>query len=374
MPARRYASRPDLGLLLATLSLVLLGLVMVYSSSAIFAEQRFGSPHFFLVRQGMWVGIGMAALVFGMAVDYHQFQRWARPLIGLSLVALVAVLLVGHSVAGAKRWIRLGGVGFQPAELARFACVVTFADFLDRKRSALASFRRGVVPLLVVMGVVVGLIAVQPDLGTPVLITAVGMTMLFIAGGRWQHLAWLIGLGVALVVVGVAGVGYRRQRMAAFVNPWADPQGSGYQIVQSLLALGSGGLLGKGLGQSEQKLLYLPEPHTDFIFPIIGEELGFLGAVVVLALFSFLTVRGVRIASRAPDLFGQLLASGITVGIALQAILNIAVACGMVPTKGLSLPLVSFGGSSLVLTLASLGVLLNISRQVVRDPFGRGRV
>ncbi|MBI3291220.1 MAG: putative lipid II flippase FtsW [Elusimicrobia bacterium] len=373
MPSRRYVSSPDVSLLLVTLSLVLLGLVMVYSASAILAEQRFGSPHFFLVRQGLWVGVGMVTLLCGMAVDYHQLQRWARPLLVISILCLVMVLLLGHSVAGARRWIRLGGIGFQPTELARFACLVTFADFLDRKRSALASFRRGVLPLLVAMGLVVGLIAAQPDLGTPILIVTVGLVMLFIAGARWQYLAWMITLSVGLAALGVAGVGYRRHRLAAFFNPWADPQGRGYQIVQSLVALGSGGWWGKGLGQSEQKLLYLPAPHTDFIFPIIGEELGFMGALGVLALFVFLSFRGARIASRAPDLFGQLLAAGVTLAIAFQAILNIAIASGMVPTKGLSLPLVSFGGSSLVCTLGSIGVLLNISRQAAHLPLERWR-
>lgn len=372
MPNRRYASHPDVSLLLITLTLLLLGLVMVYSASAILAEQRFGNPQYFLVRQGIWAGLGMVALLGGMAIDYHDLQRWARPLLWMSIILLVMVLLLGRSVSGARRWIRIGGFGFQPAELARFASLVTFADFLDRRRSTLRSFRRGVLPLLMAMGVVIGLIAVEPDLGTPILIVTAGFVMLFIAGGRWQHLVGMIGVGVGLVALGVAGVGYRRHRLAAFFDPWADPHGHGYQIVQSLLALGSGGWFGKGLGQSEQKLLYLPEPHTDFIFPIIGEELGFLGAMAVLTAFGVFSLRGARIASRAPDLFGQLLAAGFTLGIVFQAILNIAVACGMVPTKGLALPLVSFGGSSLVLTLGSIGVLLNISRQAVHAPFERG--
>jgi cell division protein FtsW len=351
----------DRGLLIATLVLVSFGLIMVFSASAVMAEARYGSAYLFIRKQILWDILGIMAMVVCMKIDYHTWQRLAYPLLGISLILLVAVLIIGPEVKGARRWIPLGPITFQPSEIAKLALVLSLANFLDRHKSDVDQFLKGFLPALALVGITCGLIVIEPDLGTPMMLGSVSMIMLFLAGARIRHMVSVVAVSLIPLYFLLFHVGYRRRRLMAFLNPWADPQGAGYQVTQSLMAFGSGGFFGKGLGASTLKELHLPDPHTDFIFPIIGEELGFLGAAAVILLFVFWGIRGWKIVRRGPDLFGQLLAAGITSWILLQAMINMGVSCGIFPTKGLPLPFVSFGGSSLVITLAAVGILLNIS-------------
>lgn len=343
-----------------------LGLVTVYSSSAIYAFEKYGSESYFLWRQVIWALIGMTAAFFFVLFDHRKLQKWVNPLLILTLAGLVAVLVVGRQVGGARRWIRIGGVGFQPSEFAKLTMILFVASYCDRKKSKLENFKKGVLPLLLVVAVFCGLILLQPDFGTCSLIFLTCMTMVFIAGGNLKQIFVLAAIAVPLAGLAVWLEPYRRRRVLAFLNPWENPQGASYQIVQSILALGSGGLTGVGLGDSHSKLLYLPEPHTDFIFPIFGEEFGLAGSWAVIGLFGILAALGFRIAARSANLFSSLLAGGITTLILFQAILNIGMVTGCLPPKGFPLPFFSFGGSSLVVTLASAGILLNISRTAKR--------
>ena len=355
-------SAPDILLITVLLVFLGLGLVTVYSSSAIYAFERYGNEKYFLWRQISWILIGSAAAAFFTFQNHRNLQRWVNPILLAVLASLVAVHFVGREVGGARRWLRVGGIGFQPSEFAKLAMILFVASYCDRKKSRLDNFRRGVLPLILVVGVYCGLILLQPDFGTAALIFLTCVTMVFIGGGNLKQL-FVLGLA-AMPLAGwvLWSEPYRRKRVLGFLNPWENPQGSSYQLIQSMLALGSGGLTGVGLGDSRSKLLYLPEPHTDFIFPIFGEEFGLLGSWTVIALFGLLATLGFRIAARSTNLFSSLLASGITVLILYQAILNIATVTGCMPPKGFPLPFFSFGGSSLIETLSAAGILLNISR------------
>ncbi len=350
-----------------TMALVVFGLMMIYSSSAIFASQQYNNSWYFFQKQLLWAVVGVAACIILMKTDYHYLQRYSRVLISISVVLLVLALtdLFGKEVGGAKRWIRLGPISFQPSELAKISLLIYIADYLDRKQSKISKVMKGVIPVMAVIALVCGLILSEPDMGTSVTLGAVCLAMLFIGGLSAWYLGSLLMMGVPFLAYLAMSRPYRMRRLTVFLNPWSDPRNAGYQIIQSLIALGSGGLLGVGLGNSKQKLLYLPAAHTDFIFPIIGEELGFIGALSVVVLFFIFAWRGLKISFHAPDLFGSMLAGGITLIIVLQALINIGVACSLFPTKGLPLPLVSYGGSNLAFTLASIGILLNISRQTV---------
>jgi cell division protein FtsW len=311
----------------------------------------------------LWDCVGLLALFISMRVDYHHWQRWSYPLLGISWLGLALVLVIGPVIKGARRWIHLGPISFQPSEVAKLALILSLASFLDRRQSQLKDFTKGFLPAMAMIGITCGLMVLEPDLGSPMMLGAVSIMLLFLAGARWKH---LIQTGLATLpplYFLLFHVGYRRRRLMAFLNPWSDAQNAGYQITQSILAFGSGGVFGKGLGASTLKLLYLPDPHTDFIFPIIGEELGFVGAVGLILIFIFWGLRGWQTAKRAPDLFGQLVAAGITSWVLLQAAINMGVSCGLLPTKGLPLPFISFGGSSLVITMVAVGTLLNISAQ-----------
>ncbi len=368
---------PDRGLLVATLLLASVGLVMVFSSSAVMSEERYGSAYLFLRKQLAWDALGLVFLFICLRVDYHRWQKWSYFLLGTSIVALVAVLAVGPLIKGARRWIHMGPVSFQPSELAKLALILVLATYLDRHKSQVKDLPRGYVPLMGIIGVVCGLIVLEPDLGSAVLLATVGIILLFLAGARWKHLFSTVAASTVPLYFLLFHVAFRRRRLLTFLNPWADPQRGGYQITQSMMAFGSGGIWGKGLGASTLKLLYLPDPHTDFIFPIIGEELGFLGALALIALFIYWGWRGWQTAKRAPDLFGQMVASGITSWVLFQAAINMGVSCGMLPTKGLPLPFISFGGSSMVITMAAAGILLNVSAQSSWDKvqtFSRSRV
>ena len=358
---RRKPFAIDRPLLVVTLLLLAIGLVMVFSASATMSEERFGSAYLFVRKQLLWDAISLAAIFLVMRVDYHRWQKASMGLLVIAFALLAAVLVVGPVVKGARRWIPLGFMNFQPSEIAKLAIIVWFADFLDRHRSQIHDLRRGFLPPLLVLGFLCLLILKEPDLGTPMLLGVTGLILLFLAGARFLHILGTIGVCLLPLYYELVHVGYRYRRLTTFLNPWSDSSGTGYQLTQSLMAFGSGGLLGKGLGASQLKLLYLPDPHTDFIFPVIGEELGFVGAIVVILLFVFWGLRGWQVAKRAPDLFGQLLAAGITCWVLLQAAINMCVSCGLFPTKGLPLPFVSFGGSSLIITMSAVGILLNIS-------------
>jgi cell division protein FtsW len=355
---------PDYVLFLVVLALLGVGIVMVYSASAILANERFGDPHFFLKKQCFWAALGLAVLWGVMGVDYRRWRAGVFPLLALAVALLVLVLVppFGQSINGTRRWLRWGAVSFQPTELAKLALVLYLADFLARRQDAIRSFTRGVLPPLLVTGLVAGLVLVQPDLGSSVALAAVVLCLLFLAGARLGHMALIGAAAVPVVVAAIGGASYRLRRVMVFMDPWVDPRGAGFQIIQSYLALAGGGAFGRGLGQSKQKLFYLPEPHTDFIFAIVGEELGFAGGVLIVALFGLLLWRGVRIGLRVADPFGSLAALGVTAMLSTQALVNLGVVVGLLPTKGLPLPFVSFGGSSLVVAMAGVGLLLSISQ------------
>ena len=355
---------PDVWLFGVVLALVFFGVVMVYSASAIVAADRFGDPFFFLKKQLFWAFLGGGLLWAALRLDYRRLERLVVPLLVVSIALLVLVLLppFGQAINGTRRWFRIGPLSFQPVELAKFALVLYLASFLTRRAAALRSFWQGLFPILLVAGTMALLTFVQPDLGNSLALVVLTLVLAYLAGAPFKHMAWVAAAALPLVALAVALKPYRWRRMVTFVNPWDDPQGSGFQIIQSFLALGSGGLTGRGLGGSKHKLFYLPEPYTDFIFAIVGEELGLIGAVCVIALFAVLIWRGLRVGLRAPDPFGSYLALGLTVMLATQTLVNLGVVMGALPTKGLPLPFVSFGGSALLMTMFSAGVLLNISQ------------
>jgi len=355
---------PDTGLFLVVLLLLGLGIVMVYSASAILALDRFGDPYFFLRRQCVWALLGLGVMWAVMTVDYRLWRSWVGPLLGAAFLLLVLVLIppFGQEINGTRRWLRGGPVSFQPTEVAKLALVLYLADFLARHQARLQSFWRGFLPPLLVTGAMGLLILRQPDLGSSVALIAVVLCMLFMAGARLPHMALVGAAAVPLIVLAVTGASYRLRRVFAFLDPWSDPRGAGFQIIQSYLALGGGGPIGRGLGESKQKLFYLPEPHTDFIFAILVEELGFAGAALTVCLFALLLWRGMRIGLRMGERFGALAALGITAMLATQALVNLGVVVGLLPTKGLPLPFISFGGSSLLVAMAGVGLLLNMSQ------------
>jgi cell division protein FtsW len=348
----------------ATLLLVLLGLVMVFSASAVMAKDRFGSPYTFLIRQIGWAIAGVLAMVALMRVDYRRYKHPAVvfTLLGVTMVVLVAVLFLDRS-HNTHRWIRFAGFSFQPSELAKPALILFLAYFLETRTKAIEDWRRTLLPAVLPSLIFSLLIVKQPDLGTAMVCMAMTASVLFVAGMELKYLGYGVLASLPVLYYLLFHVGFRRQRMLAFWNPWADAQGAGFHMVQSLIAVGTGGITGLGLMEGKQKLFYLPEPHTDFIFAVIAEELGLLGTIAVVVLFAVLCYRGMRAAIRTSDLFARFLAVGITSTIVIQAFFNISVVLGLLPTKGIPLPLVSYGGTSLFITLACVGVLLNISQQ-----------
>jgi cell division protein FtsW len=361
MPAKL---RPDMWLLGVAVLLLSVGVVMVYSASAIVAADRFQDPYLFLKKQLLWALLGSVCLLGALHFDYRRLEGLGWPLL-LSVGVLLVLVLVpplAQSINGTRRWLRLGPVSFQPAELAKLALVVYLAAFLARRRDELGDVRRGFLPPLAVAAALAALVLAQPDLGACLTLMAVTFAMLYLGGTRGRHLAAVAAAALPLLALAVWIAPYRVRRITTFLDPWADPRGGGFQIIQSWLALGSGGLFGRGIGESRQKLFYLPEAHTDFIFAIVGEELGFLGALALISAFVVLVWRGLRVGLRAPDLFGAHLALGITLLIATQTLINLGVVTGLLPTKGLPLPFISFGGSALLTTMLATGVLLNISQ------------
>jgi cell division protein FtsW len=343
--------------------LVLFGALMVFSASAVMAQERYGSSYYFLIRQVAWAVLGLGLMVAVMNVDYKKLANplVVFPALGLQLVLLVAVLFRAPT-HNAHRWFGLGSVGFQPSEFSKVVLVVFLAYFLDLRRGAVNDPKYTLAPVALVTGLTVLLIVREPDFGTALAIVLVAAAMLYAAGLRLSYFAGGALAALPVLYLLVFHVGYRYKRILAFLHPYADPLGAGFQIIQSTIAVGTGGIDGVGLMEGRQKLFYLPEPHTDFIFAVIGEELGFLGALMVLALFAIILWRGLRAAANSSDEFGRLLAIGLTVLVVGQALVNISVVLGLLPTKGIPLPLVSYGGSSLVMNLIALGVLLNISQ------------
>lgn len=354
--------RQSLGVITAIL--VAAGIVMIYSSSAIQAQDTYHNRWYFLERHLAYVALAGVIGAFVLAMDYQWLRRNLRWLLLVSGVLLLAVLVpgIGYEVSGARRWFRLGFLSFQPSELAQVAVILYLADVLARKQDRLRSFVHGFLPPMLILGTFVGLMLLQPDLGTSVALASVVFLMLFVSGIELIHLGPTIASAFPVLAILIISKPYRMRRMLAFANPWADPYGAGFQLIQSLVAVGTGGIWGVGLGQSRQKLFYLPAAHTDFIFSVIAEELGLIGATAVLGLFLAFVWTGVRIALRTTDLFTQLACLGLTGLIGFKALMHMAVATGMVPTKGLPLPFVSYGGTSLVFNLMIVALVLNMGR------------
>jgi cell division protein FtsW len=359
--------KPDYLLILCPLFLLGLGLVMIFSSSAVIALERHGDPYFYLKRQAIAAAVGVIAMFLAMRVDYRNLKRYIYLIYISTAILLLAVLIpgVGSNIKGAQRWINLGVTTFQPSEFAKLALVIFFAGLLSKKdaENKLGDFVFGYLPNIVALTFIFTLIYMQRDMGTPLIIAAAAVSLFIVGGVRLTHLAGTALIAMPLLYAAIYTVEYRRRRMLSFLNPWDDASDTGYQIIQSFVALSNGGLWGTGLGAGKQKLFYLPEPHTDFIFSIIGEELGLIGAFVVLAFFLILAWRGVRAGMLAQDKFGALLALGITFTITIQALLNISVTTGVTPTKGLPLPFISQGGSALVMWMASAGLLANVAEK-----------
>jgi len=374
--ARKLQS--DKWLFLATLALVCVSVVMVYSASALVALERYQQPYLFVTKQVMWVMLGLAVLSIVMRIDYRTYRNetliWV--LVG-GVGALLVAVLFAAPINGSRRWFSIGPLGIQPSELAKVVAIVFTAAILERRMHRVNELKYSMLPIAIVVGGLVGLILVEPDYGTSVLLIAVTGLMVFAAGLSYRYLVGAALLALPALYLVVWSAEYRRRRLLAFLDPWAEPLGDGFQVIQSLIAIGTGGVTGKGLMAGVQKLFYLPEPHTDFIFAVISEELGLIGATVIVMCFCIIAWRGLRAAAYAPDPFGAFLALGLTMMIVMQAFVNISVVMGLLPTKGITLPLVSNGGSSLLVNLLAMGVLLNVaqharesSHHVVASPQG----
>jgi len=342
-----------------TLLLISLGVIMIYSSSGVYAMQELNDASYYLNRHLMFLCLGFSLTLGVMVFDYRDLRFAAKPLILLTIVLLILVLIpgIGKESYGARRWFRFAGFSFQPSELAKMTVLIYVADFLARKKNSIVSFWSGFMPLICVMALFCALIVKQPDLGSSLLVACIVLIMMFVAGANVKHMAILGLLSLPALYALVVKVPYRLRRITAFLNPWEDSQGIGFQLTQSQIALGSGGLFGVGLGKSMQKLFYLPAAHTDFILSIIGEELGLFGTITVIVLFVAFIWQGARIAKRTTEPFGYFLAVGIVAMIGLQAVVNIGVSIGALPTKGLPLPFISYGGSALIFNMIAVGLL-----------------
>ncbi len=358
---------------ITTCALVVLGLTMILSASSVSSFANYGSSFLFFKRQLLWAVVGVVGYALLARTDYRHAKGLGYPAFLISAVLLAAVLVPGIGIVagGSARWIGLGPFSFQPSEIAKLALILFCGEVFARKQErSLRVLGHTALPLLPALGVLSVLVMLQPDLGTTLLLGAIGLGMLFVAGAPLAYVVPLGGVGAAVATLAALSEDYRRARILAFLDPWKDPLNTGYQTIQSLIALGSGGWLGVGLGASRQKWMYIPNAHTDFIYAILGEEMGLLGTLAVLGMFAFLTYLGVQTARRAPDRYGALLASGITLWISVQALVNIGAVTATLPITGVPLPLVSFGGTSLVVSLAAMGVLTNIASQARRAPRG----
>lgn len=355
----------DFVIILMTVILVVVGIMMVTSSSYYSSINEDGTPYRYLIRELIWVGSGSVLMWLGATIDYHVYQKFGWLFLGVSMLMLLLVLTpLGIERNNAQRWIGVGEITIMPGEVAKICAIIFVAWFLSKKEDTILSFTGGILPLLVIMGAYAGLIMKQPNMSTAIIICMIILGMMFVAGLKWRYLISLGALGVAggAFLILTDETGYRMKRVMSFLDPFADPLDTGYQVVQSLMALGSGGLFGLGLGKSIQKNLYLPEPQNDFILAIIGEELGFLGILVLMGFFLVLIYRGILTAVKAPDRFGMLIASGITIMLGVQVLLNVAVVTSSMPPTGVTLPFISYGGNAMWLFMGSMGILLNISK------------
>ena len=355
--------KSDRVLFIATVLLVALGVVMVYSASAPMALERYGRGSVFLMKQAMWTLLGLALLALTSRIEYRTYRD--PVFVGTSLIVVALALgavLFADPVNNARRWFGMAGFGIQPSELAKLVAIFFVASLLERRMHRIDEVGYSVVPIGVVMALLVGLILLEPDFGTAAAIVFIVSVMVFAAGLNWRYVVGGVLAALPVIYIIVMGSAYRRRRMLSFLHPWDDPLGAGFQIIQSFIAVGTGGVWGRGLMNGVQKLFYLPEPHTDFIYAVIGEELGLVGATGTLICFCLIAWRGLRITVRAQDTFGAFVALGITTMIVVQAFVNMSIVLGLMPTKGIPLPLVSAGGSSLVISLLGMGVLLNISQ------------
>ena len=359
--ARKLKS--DKVLFLATILLVAVSIVMVYSASAVVGLERFGKPYMFLLKQGMLAVLGITLMAVVMRIDYRTYRE---PVFIWTCLAVVAVALIvvlfSPPVNHARRWFGIAGIGVQPSELAKLAAIFFIAALLERRMHRINEIGYALMPIGIFLGCLVGLILLEPDFGTSMSLLAIAAVMVFAAGLNYTYILGVLLVALPVIGVLVMGTGYRRRRVLTFLDPWQDPLGDGFQIIQSLIAVGTGGVSGRGLMNGVQKLFYLPEPHTDFIYAVIAEELGLIGATAVVLCFCVIAWRGLRTALRAPDGFGSLLALGLTTMVVAQAFFNISVVLGLLPTKGIPLPFVSAGGSSLLINLVGMGILLNVSQ------------
>ena len=360
--------RLDIILLFSALALVGIGIVMVYSTSAIIAGDRFGDPYYFLKRQALYAAIGFVLMLSMMFLPHETLKRIAYPILIFSVLLLMVVLIpgIGHRSGGAMRWLKLQSFSFQPSEFAKLGLVIFLAYLLAKKEEKIRSFSFGFLPPVLLSGLVIALVMKEPDFGAAFFLTIMVFLLLFVSGARVIYIAGAFLIAIPVAYALLMNVGYRYKRLMSFIRPWEDPSGTSFQIVQSFLSFGSGGLFGLGLGEGRQKLFFLPAPHTDFIFSVIGEELGLVGAMVVVLLFFILTLRGIQIGLSLEDRFGAYLALGITLMISLQAVINMGVVLGLLPTKGLTLPFISYGGTSLIANLAGVGMLIQLSTRAER--------
>lgn len=357
-------NKPDYVLLAVIFALLIVGITMVYSASMVSAEYNFADTFYFVKRQLLFAGVGVIGMFFIMMIPYSTWEKYAKIILLSCFILLLLVLIPGIGMVrgGAQSWIGIGAFSIQPSEFMKLGLIIFLASYLATNQKYITSFKKGFLPSLFLIFAAFGLIMLQPDLGTGVVLVLTSMIMVFAAGARLSHFFGLASLGLIGFVLLILSAPYRISRITAFLNPWENPLGDGFQIIQSLYAIGPGGLMGVGLGNSLQKYFYLPEPQTDFIFAILAEELGFIGGIAVIGLFLLLLWRGIKVSLESPDQFGRFLALGIVSMLAIQAMINISVVIGLIPVTGITLPFLSYGGSSLTLTLCSVGVLLNISK------------
>lgn len=369
-PPAATSQRPfDVYLFFTTLMLVFIGIVMIFSSSAILAKERFGDTYYFLKRELIYFVLGLVGLFITKRIPYQIYSRFVYPILGVTFVLMALCFVPGlsHEAGGASRWIRFGGFSMQPSEWAKVSVILFAAYLISKKGEKIRLFAKGYIPIIVISGFFILMILGQKDLGSAVVLGLVIFIMLFVSGTRMHYMIGSIALALPALYFLIFSVSFRRKRILAFLDPWKYQMDQGFQVIQSFVAFKSGGLFGVGLGASKQKLFYLPEAHTDFIFSVFGEEFGLLGVLFVIALFTLFVYRGMAIAMKAQDLFGKFLALGITTLIGVQAVINLGVVMGLLPTKGLALPFISYGGSSLIVSLAAVGILLNISTRAEEE-------
>jgi cell division protein FtsW len=368
--SKKAYHKHDSIILIAVLLLIGVGLIAIFSASSILAEQRYGDHYYYLKKQGVFCLFGLLLMIVATHINYLFYRSFVYFFMGLSLVLLILLFVPGFGVkvAGAQRWLRFGIISLQPSEAAKLCLAIFVAYSMSKNAENMGTFFHGLLPNVLMASIFMILILLQPDLGTALIIGMWVLILLFIGGVNLGQLMVLLGLLTPIVFYLISHTAYRLHRWWAFLNPWEDPQGFGFQIIHSFLAFGSGGLFGVGLGNSKQKLFYLPEPHTDFILSIIAEEIGFIGVSVILILFTFIIIKGMKIALHAQELFGTYLALGITCMLAVQVMVNMGVVMALLPTKGLTLPFISYGGSSLVVNLIGIGILMNISKKTLNRP------